>query len=587
MQDTCFKSTGVDAFRPLPCQFENLLYNNLYSDFTLIINNPPENKLSKIPVHRFLLDAFSSYFHKFFQENPHEKQLTLCLPDWVTPGVYLVLEHIYSSKRLLFTDNNICSIYRVSCDWAISSLQIDCLDYLQFNVSALSSLYILTHITDQLPHDSEALSHLLQLVTKNFVLFQPKDFVDLQFDLFNKIIEIMYMTRPDDHLTDHLCSVISTYILNNLFSIGSHEFDDLLAKFSMRTNHHSILDLYEISLQYNWSVEKIENKILHAWCHLDLMRLIKIPPSRLNILLRENYLNTPSEDSLLDFVIKVREKIQSDQNSDPSEISESLKLWAAIRISALSSEGRAKIEQIPEAVEALKTQISSKLINNDEKARNRRLPRENVKCLVLGAADDAALEDVRQNLILSFLTESNLVVQRADIETINWKEENFDKYHAILVFGFYKFHKANELSQKLYDFHKRGGGLILAYGSNRYDSFGLGEPLSSILPFDPHILPTKSNEIKVDVDAISIGCKNMRILGKTSKSGKTETYWDDGIPFLISLPQKANMGLIYVLNASPVSSQIIPQQWGGQDKAIFTLLVNTIVNVAGYVKTSN
>ena len=73
----------------------------------------------------------------------------------------------------------------------------------------------------------------------------------------------------------------------------------------------------------------------------------------------------------------------------------------------------------------------------------------------------------------------------------------------------------------------------------------------------------------------------MRIICRARNDGIVENYWDDGVPFLIrKCRDKEGHGAIYVLNATPVSGDIIGQQWSNKDKHIQNMMSNVIIYVS-------
>ena len=76
----------------------------------------------------------------------------------------------------------------------------------------------------------------------------------------------------------------------------------------------------------------------------------------------------------------------------------------------------------------------------------------------------------------------------------------------------------------------------------------------------------------------------MRLVCCARKDGIVENYWDDGIPFLIRKGRdKEGHGAIYILNATPVSNDIIEQQWKYNDKHIQRMISNAIVYVSNVI----
>ena len=518
-----------NPFEPLPCHFSNLLFSDLFSDFTLIVPNAPNPKLARIPVHRFLLATCSEYFANIFKQMEKETELTVCFSDWSVSAVELVLTEVYLNSSLKLTNENVAAVLTVACVWRIKPIIAACKQFILERVDVQHSLSILARAERVIEDDPTVLNSLVSNVIGDMCRFESKEFVTLSFKLFMSICQRVYYKRPDDAVANALCGAIETYVTTNLKKFGSYEFDQLVKMFTMKTAHNGIITLYKIGLDFKWDTRLCETKILHAWRWLDPEMLSKLPIKSLQKLISSNFLNVKSEDALLDFVCLVAKK---------------------------------KRMRHPSVLEA------------------RRLARADVKCLLLGACDDAALEDLKSMLVRCQMDEERLTAVRADKPY----EVDFSEFHTIVVFGFYKLWNCEALSKALYTFHNDGGGLIIAYGANRMDEFGIGEPLRSALPIEK---PTQCDIAKMtfyaDSKAPSVGCKNMRQICKARDDGVVESYWDDGYPFAISKKATKDEGGIVVLNAIPVSSDIIPGQWSKANKSMTRLLVSSIVSVASVV----
>jgi len=560
-----------NPFSPLSCQFSSLLFNPKFSDFSLVHPNAPHGKQHRIPVHRFLLDARCQYFHDFFLRTPKEKNLSLCFPDWASEEVYLVLRYLYTSECILLTDSNISGIYYIAFSWGAHGLCKICEDYLETSVSPGSSLEILWKLESLFPENSGAFKNLVNSVISNFVLFSPDQFALLSYPLFKQITGTVYHSIPDDTTANSLCNAIEKYIQDNIVSLGKNEFEFLLRKFTMKTYHSGVVSLYKICLKQKWLVKFCENKILHSWWHIDQDKLSKLPISKLEGMLKKNYLNVRCEDEILDFLCLT-------QTNHPGE--DVSPLWEQLRVTLLSPEGFQRFIGSPLVPPVLKVGPYEEKSNT-----SLRLPRFRIKCLILGAADNKSLEDVRNMLSYSWFSQDNLTVARADCSC----DIDFSLYHAVFVFSFYKYCNASDLSKKLASYYQQGGGIVVAFGGHRPDDFGLGEPLLSMMPIDPYKQESvKSDNIQElitasDIKGERVGCKHMRLLCKAKDYTEITTVWDDSVPFIVATPPNNMGGRIVVFNATPVSSDIIPDQWSKNDKSMVRLLADAVVSVANKV----
>ena len=554
-----------NPFEPLPCQFSNLLFSDLFSDFTLIVPNAPSPKLARIPVHRFLLASCSEYFASIFKQMEKETELTVCFSDWSVSAVELVLTEVYLNSSLKLTNENVAAVLTVACVWRIKPIIAACKQFILERVAVQQSLSILARAERVIEDDPTVLNSLVSQVIGDMCRFESSEFSTLSFKLFMSICQRVYYQRADDAVANALCGAIETYVTTNLKKFGSYEFDQLVKMFTMKTAHNGIITLYKIGLDFKWDTKLCETKILHAWRWLDPERLSKLPVKSLQKLISSNFLNVKSEDALLDFVCLVAKN-----QPDSPDIH---RLMGEVRVGSLSDEYQQKYMDSPHVPEAKRMRRPSVL-------EARRLARADVKCLLLGACDDAALEDLKSMLVRCQMDEERLTAVRADKPY----QVDFSEFHTIVVFGFYKLWNCESLSKALYTFHNDGGGLIIAYGANRMDEFGIGEPLRSALPIEK---PTQCDIAKMtfyaDSKAPSVGCKNMRQICKARDDGVVESYWDDGYPFAISKKATKDEGGIVVLNAIPVSSDIIPGQWSKANKSMTRLLVSSIVSVASVV----
>lgn len=553
-----------NPFEPLPFHFSNLLFNELFSDFTLIVPNAPNSRLARIPVHRFLLAACSEYFANIFKQMERETELTVCFSDWSVSAIELVLTAMYLSTRIELTSENVAAVLTVASVWQIKSIITACKKFILEEIDVKQSLSILCRVEKVIENDTVVLTSLVSNVVDDLARFDSKEFSTLSFKLFLSICKRVYYKRPEDQVANSLCSAIETYVTANLKRFGSYEFDQLVRMFTMKTFHSGIITLYKIALDFGWGTELCESKVVHSWRSLDQERLSRLPVPVLRNLMNSNFLNVKSEDSLLDFVFLVA------QNQPESrEISS---LMNEVRIGSLSDEYKRRYMESPLAPEEGKIPKSA--------TSGRRLARADVKCLILGACDDAALENIKNMLVLSQMRDDMIKVVRADKPY----DVDFSEFHTILVFGFYKLWNCEALSKALYAFHNDGGGLVIAYGANRMDEFGVGEPLMSALPIEK---PTQCDIAKMtfyaDGKAPAIGCKNMRELCKERDDGVVDSFWDDGYPFIILKKASKDEGGIVVFNAIPVSSEIIPGQWSKTNKSVTRLLVSSIVSVASVV----
>lgn len=569
-------STDRNPFKPLPCKFKSLLYNPLFSDFTLFLPNAPPGKNQYIPVHRFLLDVRCSFFHLFFERMPNEKTLSLCFPQWAAPDVYTVIEYMYTSEPIKITNDNISAIAFISIIWDCTELIKKATNFILKEIDPKYSLDTLNKLCNIVNHESPAIQKLLELVVSNLAIFNPDDFNELQFDLFEYIINSVYALRPEDVAAEALCNCIEHYFLANVDKIGKDEFAILVQRFMMKTYHNGVITLYKHAIRLNWSVKHCETKILHSWLHLDQNKLATIPVDRLSYLLKENYLNCGSEDELFNFILLVH-KIQPDV--DITDI------WKCLRVPALTQECKVTLKECGIAPQFVIDAISSAGRYIDF----RRLPRARTHCLIIGAADKWALEDVKDFLGLAGFNPKNITAMRPSENM----DIDFYKFHAILVFGFYKF--PPNLANRIATYVSDGGGLVVAFGAHRNDDFGLGEPLLSMLPIEAFRqevaevcyvrAPTDSNigdgnDNSEEREQISVGCKNMRMLFSVKEGASVQSSWDDGVPFVVIQSRTEKHGTIIVFNASPVSSEIFPEQWSKHDKTMARILSNCIITAS-------
>jgi hypothetical protein len=203
-----------------------------------------------------------------------------------------------------------------------------------------------------------------------------------------------------------------------------------------------------------------------------------------------------------------------------------------------------------------------------------RIARTKVRCLVLGACDGAALDDVR-DLVKHWVHGENLTLMRADRP----RTVEFADYHSILVFGFYRFWEREALSEALFSYHNSGGGLVIAHGAHRGDAFGVGRPLDSVLPIELGVKPVG----EVHRKATFVGSRNMRVVCAARDDGTVLSSWDDGVPFVISKPASRDEGAVIVFNALPVSSGVISGQPHKANRAMARTLGMAIVSVASEV----
>lgn len=652
--------------------FSNLLYNTLFSDFAIIVPNPPNGKKSLIPSHKFILHSSSGYFRNFFESAPNEKEVSVCFPDWATYGIYEILEHIYSRKSIKLSVDNIASIVCVAFSWSVDGLKDELYNFLNSKIPVSLSLPILLKIYNYIPINCKSEQILVEMTGRGLTSFGKAQFENLPYRLLFKIVDYVGSLLPDEKNTFMLCEIIENYFQKNIVNLGSHEYNQLVKKFTMKANHSGIINLYKIGLMYGWNVRLVETKILHTWKNLNQEMLSQLPIQSLKKLLHENFLNIDSEDDLVDFIFlvykthsfdidsKLKNAISSSstqpnmksfsvsnfkssfsteftQNStshsffnltlntlldsssllvnDNSSQSSNYKnvasdlysssneedtnqheneennnknisnenvdeistLWKELRISFLSKKSIERLNQSPLVPDYIKNSIVHKTYNIQQAPR---LPRTKVKCLILGACDDSALRDVRNLLLSTSFEESNIQSVRADREfDINMIFE----YHSVLIYGFFLFWNRDEVSKKLFEFHNEGGGVFICYGAIRSDSFGIGEPFLSCLPIYHIDNPDLTNEFVITDKrkTRSEGCKYMRIICRARNDGIVENYWDDGVPFLIrKCRDKEGHGAIYVLNATPVSGDIIGQQWSNEDKHIQNMMSNVIIYVS-------
>lgn len=625
-EDEILRSQSVIISSQL--DFSHLLYNPLFSDFLIILSNPPENRPTSIPVHRFLLNAFSEYFREYFKYNPNEKSVQIYFPDWATPGIFDILQYIYSSQSILINVENISALVYVSCKWSVKSLITSLFEFLNTEIPSECSLSTLIKVSEFLPENSSTEKTLIKLVAQHFTLFKKEEFESIPFTLLMKIVQTIQLFPCDDIIYYALDDMLINYFLKNIVHLGSYEFKHIIQTFTMRVVHNGILTLYKIGLRYGWNVKLVETKILHSWQRFDKNELCTLPIESLTRLLHQNYINTESEDDLVDFILLVQNyyssnpqeeqamqlkkknqySVQLDDESDSSsdsclllstnfsstsfiesrpEIIETsgedsqkidlTPLWREIRLNALSPAYLAKLREspfVPTDVKNMKC-TSSYL--------GRRLPRNEIKCLILGSCDEPAMQDMKQMLLRTWLLESNVLC----IDGSKPFDTNiFFNFHTIFIFSFYLFWNRKEISEKLYEFHQQGGGIIICYGAIRNDLFGLGEPFSSSLPFeclDPDLLDLAHLSHRNNCNC---GCKTMRILCKPKEGAIVEKYWNDGIPLIIRQHSHHNgCGSIFVFNAIPVSNNIISDQWEADNKCMLHIFGNAIISVANTVSS--
>ena len=455
--------------------FNDLFQNPLFSDFTLIIPDSLSQK-KKIPVHRFILDAFSKYFHEFFQANPNTKELVTSFPEWAIPGIDIVLKFIYNRSSIDINNENISAVICVVFTWNVEALIPKCLDFLESPEFSLT-LCLITKIAPFIEEYSQIQSRLIQQLAISFCNFHKEQFRTVPPKLFKHIVKTASACSQNMDGYFQICETIKYYINENSERVEKDKFNKIIGQ----------------------CIKKIVNGLLF-------------------------------DDSTLD---------------KQSQLKEWLSYLDDKKISHYVSKCLSKI---------------------------------NLKCLILGACDELTLLNFKSILIKSGIKESNMVCLRADREF----ESDFNKFHTIFVFGFYKFWNAKNLSLKLYNFHKNGGGLVIGFGANRFDSFGIPEPLKSELPIT-HIskkITLKNNLIQNKNENILIGCKDMRLICKAKKCGEVKEYWDDGIPYLIKKKSIEKNGTIYVLNALPCDSTIIPNQWDGNNQFYIELFGNLIVSAS-------
>ncbi|EAY22429.1 hypothetical protein TVAG_379080 [Trichomonas vaginalis G3] len=573
-------STDRNPFKPLPCIFKSLLYNPLFSDFTLFLPNAPPGKKQYIPVHRFIFDVRCSFFHVFFERMPNEKTLTLCFPQWAAPDVFTVIEYIYTSEPINITNENIAAIAFISLIWDCSELIKLATDFIIHKIDPKYSLDTLNKLCNIIKHDAPAIQKLLNMVVNNIAIFNPDDFNELQFDLFESIINTVYSKRPEDIAAEALCNCIEHYFIANVDKLGKDEFRVLVQRFMMKTYHNGVITLYKHAIRLNWSIAHCEAKILHSWLHLDQNKLATIPVDRLAVILNENYLNCGSEDELFKFILLVHE-VQPTADLTP--------IWKCLRVPALTEECKEKLKECGIAPQFVIDAINSAGRYIDF----RRLPRARTHCLIIGAADNWALEDLKEFMGFAGFNPKNITAMRAAPDM----DADFYKFHAILVFGFYKFPPS--LSSKIATYVSDGGGLVVAFGAHRNDDFGIGEPILSMLPIEAFRqeiaevcyvrAPTDSNfNDGVDIaseekEQIFTGCKNMRMLFSVKEGASVISSWDDGVPFVVIQNRTEKHGTIIVFNASPVSNEIFPEQWSKHDKTMARILSNCIITASNKV----
>ena len=559
-----------NPFRPINCEFESLLLNEKFSDFVLFFPNAEESRFSRIPVHRFLLDARSTFFHKFFAESPTAKSMTVCFPQWCLSNILEILRYFYTSKPITITSKNAAAISFIACRWGCEELLQFSNNFIITELKPEDSLDALYKLSSTPDHDTQLIDHLVNMVAKNIVIFSPNCLAQLAVDIFERIAQIVYSSRPNDASATALCNCIEKYVDENIFKLGKTMFELLAQQFTMKTNSNGIITLMKYAIKFNWGTAICKAKILHSWCYLDQNMLAKLPISELKDMLKENYINTRSEDEIFSFILLVSKEQEGEDVSS---------LWQTLRVPWLSDECKKKLREDTSSL--IPQQVKDHINCPKNVFQTRRIPRGGTKCLVLGAADNASLDDVVNFLSFSCFNKNNLVALRADKEIP--KEIDFSDFNAILVFGFYKFHDANRLSQRLAAFLADGGGLVIAFGAHRPDAFGLGDPILSMLPIDTFhqdIVYKMTAVESIEEKEQSIGCKHMRMLFNAKHCAEVLSRWDDGVPFIIRQNRTEKRGGIVVFNATPVSSDIIPEQWTRHDKSMAKVLTDAIVSVA-------
>ena len=268
---------------------------------------------------------------------------------------------------------------------------------------------------------------------------------------------------------------------------------------------------------------------------------------------------------------------RNNENSNTQPLSDQIScLWCELRFSFLSSKSIHKLNSSPLVPICIKKNLVKPLTPQQAP----RLPRDKVKCLILGACDDSSLRDVRKMIMSTSFNESNVVCVRAD------KEFDIDMiydFHSIFIFGFFTFWNREEVSRNLYQFHLDGGGIFVCYGALRNDHFGIGDPFLQCLPIEHVANPDLTNEFIVTDKRKTRyeGCRHMRAICRGRKDGIIESYWDDGVPFLVRKGRsKDGKGAIYILNATPVSSDIFAEQWSSHDKRVQHLISNAIIYIS-------
>lgn len=287
-------------------------------------------------------------------------------------------------------------------------------------------------------------------------------------------------------------------------------------------------------------------------------RLSKFPIAALARLLRAHYLNVESEDQILDFIIMVGSR-SSAESVTP--------LLRELRLRSLSLAGFERFLSCSLVPDEMKRQPITVYTPG-------RIARTTIRCLVLGACDQASLNEVKE-LIGNWILEQNLTLARADKP----HALDFADYHSILVFGFFKFWKQEAFGKALFEYHNSGGGLIIAYGACRSDGFGLGPLITSIMP----ITYGYENPIDPPEKGGFSGCRNMRIACTARDDSTVQASWDDGVPFVVSKPASRDEGAITIFNAIPLSSRIIAGQPASTNRVLDQTLSLAIVSVAGEV----
>jgi hypothetical protein len=549
----------LTPFLPTPCEFSNILFSDRFSDFTLVVPNTPDESQSRIPVHRFLLDACSPYFHQLFESQPDENESYTCFPGWAVEGICLVLDHFYTRSPIRLTPENVASVLRVSSTWSVPYLERECFDFITLELPERFSLSVLSCVGNIVNRDAQASDSLYEKVSRSFCYFDINLFVRLPFPIFERLCSQVYSMRTSDPTATALCNAIELYIARNIAKLGSQEFQQLMKRFTMKTPHNGILHLYEMCLGFGWDCWICENKIIHAWRHLDMDRLARFPIDALARLLRSNYLNAGSEGQIFDFILQVRDV-------NPSI----MPLLNQIRVSSLSAAALKRFQECEFLPDALKQQAPDVFVRS-------RISRENVRCLILGACNNAALKDAKASIVGGWVRSENVTVQKCDERFT----PDFMRFHVIVIFGLYKFWNRESLSRELFQYHRAGGGLLFAFGAHRNDAFGIGKPLASIVPIE---FCNDAPAAVAEGNGIVAGCKNMRVLCRARDDGEVMSCWDDGVPFLIMKENVREEGAVAVFNAVPLSNAIVQGQWAKGNKAMERALGATVLAVSNEVR---